>query len=101
VIWDVPSPQEGYLSAVDALTIGEASVQMGAGRSKKEDAIDHRVGIIVHHKVGDRVKKDDVLFTLHASDERSFVQAKIACLSACQWQDEPCEPLPLFYEVIE
>lgn len=101
VIWDVPSPQDGYLSAVDALTIGEASVQMGAGRSKKEDAIDHRVGIIVHHKVGDRVKKDDVLFTLHANDERSFVLAKAACLSACRWQDEPCEPLPLFYEVIK
>jgi pyrimidine-nucleoside phosphorylase len=101
VIWDVQSPQEGYLSAVDALTIGEASVQMGAGRSRKEDSIDHRVGIIVHHKVGDRVKKDDVLFTLHASDERSFVQAKTACLSACQWQNEPSKPLPLFYEVIE
>jgi pyrimidine-nucleoside phosphorylase len=101
VIWDVQSPQEGYLSAVDALTIGEASVQMGAGRSRKEDSIDHRVGIIVHHKVGDRVKKDDVLFTLHASDERSFVQTKTACLSACQWQNEPSKPLPLFYEVIE
>lgn len=98
---DVLSPQDGYLSALDALTIGEASVQMGAGRSKKEDAIDHRVGILVHRKVGEHLKEGDVLFTLHTRDERSFEVAKEACLSACKWQQEPCEPLPLFYEVIE
>lgn len=101
IIREVGSPRDGYLSAVDALTIGEASVQMGAGRSKKEDAIDHRVGIVVHHKVGDHVKQEEVLFTLHASDEHSFEQAKKACLEACQWQEKPCDALPLFYEVID
>lgn len=101
VIREVFSPQEGYLAEVDALTIGETSVQMGAGRSRKEDAIDHRVGIIVHHKVGDHVNKGDVLFTVHAVDENSFEMTKNLCLSACRWQDKPCTPLPLFYEVIE
>lgn len=101
VIREVFSPQEGYLAEVDALTIGETSVQMGAGRSRKEDAIDHRVGIIVHHKVGDHVNKGDVLFTVHAVDENSFEMTKNLCLSACCWQDKPCTPLPLFYEVIE
>jgi len=101
VMREVFSPQEGYLAEVDALTIGETSVQMGAGRSRKEDTIDHRVGIIVHHKVGDHIKKGDVLFTLHASDEESFESTKESCLSACRWQDAPCAPLPLFYEVIE
>jgi len=101
VIREVFSPQEGYLAEVDALTIGETSVQMGAGRSRKEDAIDHRVGIIVHHKVGDHVNKGDVLFTVHAVDDNSFEMTKNLCLSACRWQDKPCTPLPLFYEVIE
>ena len=101
VIREVLSPEDGYLSALDALTIGETSVEMGAGRSRKEDVIDHRVGIIVHHNVGDRVMVGDVLFTLHASDERSFEKAQRDCLSACRWQNELCEPLPLFYEVIE
>ena len=101
VIREVFSPQEGYLAEVDALTIGETSVQMGAGRSRKEDAIDHRVGIIVHHKVGDHVNKGDVLFTVHAVDDNSFEMTKNLCLSACHWQDKPCTPLPLFYEVIE
>ena len=101
VIREVFSPQEGYLAEVDALTIGETSVQMGAGRSRKEDIIDHRVGIIVHHKVGDHVNKGDVLFTVHAADENSFDMTKNLCLSACRWQDKPCASLPLFYEVIE
>jgi len=101
VIGDVFSPEDGYIGAMDALTIGECSVEMGAGRSRKEDTIDHRVGIIVHHKVGDRVKAGEVLFTLHARDEHSFEQAQRKCLSACRWQQDPCEPLPLFYEMIE
>lgn len=101
VVRQVVSPEDGYICAMDALTIGETSVEMGAGRSRKEDKIDHRVGIIVHRKVGDRVKAGEVLFTLHARDESSFEQAKRECLSACRWQQDPCEPLPLFYEVIE
>ncbi len=97
----VPSPRGGYLSQVDALEIGETSVTMGAGRSKKEDSIDHRVGIIVHHKVGDVVKAGDELFTIHARDEESWHMASESLLSACSWQEAPCEPLPLFYEVIK
>lgn len=101
VIAEVLSPKKGYLSSMDALTIGEASVQMGAGRNRKEDLIDHRVGILVHHKVGDFVNVGDVLFTLHAKDVTSFEESKKACLSACRWQNEPIDGLPLFYEVIE
>lgn len=100
IIRSVPSPNAGYLSAVDALMIGEASVEMGAGRSKKDDAIDHRVGILVQHKVGDFVNVGDELFTLHANSEASFQKAKEHILSAFQWQSQPCDPLPLFYEVI-
>jgi len=74
---------------------------MGAGRNKKEDTIDHRVGIIVHHKVGDLVHTGDELFTIHARDESSWQMAANSVLSACRWQEQPCEPLPLFYEVIK
>ena len=101
IIRGVQSPQKGYLSRVDALEIGEASVNMGAGRNKKGDTIDHRVGIIVHHKVGDLVRTGDELFTIHARDESSWQMAANSVLSACRWQEQPCEPLPLFYEVIK
>lgn len=101
IIREVRSPKSGYLSWIDALTIGEASVEMGAGRAKKEDVIDHAVGIVIHNKVGERVEKGDVLFTLHASTEKSCQTAERQILSAYKWSDEKCEPLPLFYEVIQ
>jgi pyrimidine-nucleoside phosphorylase len=77
--------------------IGEASVLLGAGRSKKTDPVDHAVGIVVHHKVGDLVDKDSPLFTLHANDQARLEDAQVSSLSAHQWQDQPVAPLPLFY----
>lgn len=100
VIREVTSPQAGYLKEINAQVIGEASVEMGAGRVKKEDSIDHAVGIIVHHKVGDKVQKGDTLFTLHARDESSYLNAKERVLKACKFSRQACDPLPLFYEVI-
>jgi hypothetical protein len=49
-----PHPQSGYLAGIHAQVVGETAVILGAGRSRKEDLIDHAVGIVVHHKVGDR-----------------------------------------------
>jgi len=100
VIKDIASTQAGYLTEINAQVIGETSVEMGAGRVKKEDAIDHAVGIIVHHKVGEFVEKGSKLFTLHARDEESYEKAKKQVLSACHFSQQACEPLPLFYEVI-
>lgn len=93
----VKSPHSGYLSQIHARLIGEASVLLGAGRSKKTDPVDHAVGIVVHHKVGDLVDKDSPLFTLHANDQARLEDAQVSSLSAHQWQDQPVAPLPLFY----
>lgn len=101
VVRDVPSPNEGYLSRIDALTIGETSVEMGAGRAKKEDKIDHAVGIVIHNKVGDHIKAGEPLFTLHARDEKSFEMARKRILTAYDWSSDKCKPLPLFYGVIK
>lgn len=97
----IKADREGYLKWIDAQIIGESSVEMGAGRAKKEDAIDHSVGMIIHRKVGDRVKPGDRLFTLHANSQASLNKARKQVLTAFQWSETPCEPLPLFYEVIQ
>jgi pyrimidine-nucleoside phosphorylase len=100
IIETVSSPSKGFLEEINAQIIGETSVEMGAGRVKKEDKIDHRVGIIVHRKVGDFVNQGGLLFTLHARDKSSMTSAKERILKAHKWSSERCEPLPLFYEVI-
>ncbi|MCX6054031.1 MAG: thymidine phosphorylase [Chloroflexi bacterium] len=101
VIYEVTAPRSGYLREIDAKEIGETSVEMGAGRIRKEDQIDHSVGIIIHHKVGDFVKTGEPLFTLHAKDEKSSALARERVLKAHLWSVEECDPLPLFYDVIQ
>jgi pyrimidine-nucleoside phosphorylase len=94
----VKSPRSGYLSRIHARMIGEATVILGAGRSKKSDPIDHAVGIVVHNKVGDCIERDAPLFTIHANGQEKLEEARVLALSAYLWQDQPANPLPLFYD---
>ena len=97
----VSSPQYGWLKAIDAREVGETAVDLGAGRARKEDIIDRSVGIILHHKVGDRIGIGEPLFTVHASSKEKLEQAKTRLLAAHQWSDQPCPRLPLFYDSIQ
>jgi pyrimidine-nucleoside phosphorylase len=97
---NISSPQTGYLSQIDALTVGETAVDLGAGRAKKTDSIDHAVGIEVLHKVGDYVEKDEPVFTVHANDESRLTAAGERLLNGLEWSNDPVEPLPHFYKVI-
>ncbi len=94
----VGSPQNGYLAQIQARLVGEAAVALGAGRARKGDPIDHAVGFVIHHKVGDRVEKGEPLFTVHANDRKKLAEARKAVLAAHILQTEPVERLPLFYE---
>ncbi|MHB1119385.1 MAG: thymidine phosphorylase [Bellilinea sp.] len=96
----INSPMYGWLKAIDAREVGEASVDLGAGRVRKDDTIDPGVGIIIHRKVGDRVGIGDPLFTIHANSKDKLAQAKDRLLAAHLWSDQPCPRLPLFYDVI-
>lgn len=100
-IEEVYAGQEGHLSAINAREVGETSVDLGAGRAKKGDPIDHAVGIVVHRKVGDFIRQGDRLFTIHASDRSKLMQAKERLLAALSWSTAPVQPLPLFYGVIQ
>ena len=94
----VNAPQTGYLAQIQARTVGEAAVALGAGRARKSDPIDHAVGLVIHHKVGDRVQKGEPLFTVHANDREKLAEARQAVLSAHVFSEEIVQPLPLFYE---
>lgn len=91
----------GYIQGIHARRVGEISVDLGAGRARKSDEIDHAVGILIHHKVGDRVEKGDPLFTIHANDQAALEQARFDLLAAHSWSERPVERLPLFYGVIQ
>jgi pyrimidine-nucleoside phosphorylase len=101
LIEDVAAPRTGYLAQVDAREIGLASVDLGAGRARKGDPIDHAVGFVIHHKVGDRVKKGEPLFAVHANDTARLAAARERVLAAHRFGREPVKPLPLFYKVLK
>jgi len=93
----VESPSSGWLAEVRARDVGEASVLLGAGRAKKGDPIDHAVGFVLHHKIGERIEKGQPLFTIHANDPALHAEARQQALAAHVFSQEPVAPLPLFY----
>jgi pyrimidine-nucleoside phosphorylase len=94
----VKAPQSGYLAEIQARTVGEAAVVLGAGRARKADPVDHAVGFVIHHKVGDQIEKGAPLFTVHANSAGKLAEARQAVLAAHVFSEQPAERLPLFYE---
>ena len=94
----VIAPRSGTVSQVQARSVGEAAVTLGAGRAKKSDAVDHAVGFIIHKKVGDKVVQGEPLFTIHANDETKLAEVREIVLAAHSFSDKDVPPLPLFYD---
>lgn len=96
----VTAGQEGYIAEVNALDIGVAAFELGAGREKKGDPIDLAVGLKVHAKVGDSVKQGQPLVTIYANDPVKIAACRARLEAAFAYSTDPTEPLPLFYGVI-
>ena len=100
-IEEVIAPEEGYVKEINARTVGELSVELGAGRTKKSDPVDHAVGVMIHRNVGDYVKKGDLLATIHANQEEMVKYSRKTLLDAHKFSQIHVEPIPLFYGVID
>lgn len=95
------SNQEGYVESINAEKLGIAAMMLGGGRAKKEDTIDYGVGVVVHKKVGDYVKKDDVIATIHANDLTKFEEVKNTILDAYQLVKDEIKKPTLIYDIIK
>ena len=62
----IGSPGDGYVESIDALAVGLASLELGAGRVRKEDKVDHAAGLVIEAPVGAKVRAGDPLVTVHA-----------------------------------
>ncbi len=65
----VPSLGDGYVESIDALEVGLAGVELGVGRARKEDKVDHAAGIVIVAPVGTRVRAGEPLAIVHARSE--------------------------------
>ncbi|GAA0262983.1 thymidine phosphorylase [Saccharothrix mutabilis subsp. mutabilis] len=75
----VEAPEDGYLVALDAYAVGVAAWRLGAGRARKEDAVQAGAGILCLAKPGDRVSKGQPLLELR-TDTPDAVPAALESL---------------------
>jgi pyrimidine-nucleoside phosphorylase len=94
------APEAGWVARVDARTVGDAALELGAGRRTKSDVLDLSVGIRLLAKTGDRVEAGAPLAELHAARVEDAERAGRALLEAYRVEAEP-PPVPsATYEVV-
>ena len=98
---DVTADRDGYITAMHTGDIGNAAKLLGAGRERKTDVLDLSVGLVMKVRVGDKVKKGDVLCTLHAGDTSDRTGAHNLIRQSIVIGDEQPESLPLIRAVVE
>jgi thymidine phosphorylase len=96
----ITADRDGVLQSLDALAVGEAAWRLGAGRARKEDAVQPGAGVQLHAKPGDRIPAGQPLITLHTDTPERFARAREALANAYAIGDEPPEPRPLILDRI-
>ena len=88
--YELKADRAGYVSRIICDEVGKASMLLGGGRETKEDVIDLSVGIVLKHKVGEYVDKDEILAVIYANDrdrlDKSLETLKKAIIMS---DDEP------------
>ena len=96
--YEVKSTKKGYINDINALTLGELSMQLGAGRMNLTEKLDYGAGITLKKEVGDMVEVGDTLMILHTNKvlDNDFLKNSAFVITRVK-----PKPLPLIYEVIE
>lgn len=100
IVHPLVAPRDGIVAAVDAMAFGIALNELGGGRRRKEDRIDHSVGIVLAAKIGDRVAAGAPLFYIHAASESSIAQVLPRLSTAYTIGDRATKPPPLIREIL-
>jgi pyrimidine-nucleoside phosphorylase len=100
VVRTVPAPEVGFVQGIAATAIGEAALRLGAGRVRKEDEIDHSVGIVCLAKRGDRVEPGSSLAEVHARSDEAAERALQEVTAAYRLGPEQPERRPIVLDVI-
>ncbi|MGB6498335.1 MAG: thymidine phosphorylase [Candidatus Acidiferrum sp.] len=98
---DVLSPSAGFITATNCEQFGTALAMLGGGREKKEDTIDHAVGLEFHKRIGDRIEKGQPLVTIHYNSGAKLAEAQSLIAESFQFGDAaPKEPRSLIRRIL-
>lgn len=96
----ITASADGVLTELDALSVGVAAWRLGAGRARKEDAVQAGAGVRLHAKPGDTVKAGQPLMTLLTDTPEKFERAKEALEGAAVIAPQASELQPLIIDRI-
>jgi len=99
VVREVGAPHGGYVRELRARKVAAVAMELGAGRERKDDPVDHAVGVVCLAKRGDRVEPGEPLAEIHARDVSAAESAGTALLAAYEIGEEP-ESRPLVLDVL-
>ena len=100
VVRPVESPGSGYVRRLRALPVGIAALELGAGRARKDDAIDHAVGVVCLRKRGDEVEQGEPIAEIHARTDDEASAAAELVLGAYELGAEPPEHRSIVLDVL-
>lgn len=101
IMKQVTIDRQGYILRMDAEKVGIASMLLGAGRRKMDDAIDYSAGMILNKKVGDYVKQGEQIAMFYYNNEDHLKEAEEIFLSGIEVVPEKPEPKDVILEVIQ
>jgi thymidine phosphorylase len=92
---EVKSPASGFIVDINCLNLGIALAMLGGGREKKDQNVDHGVGLEFHKRIGDPVNAGDTLVSIayNADAQLNAAQKMIAASYAIGDKKPPARPL--------
>jgi pyrimidine-nucleoside phosphorylase len=100
VIRTLEAPEAGYVHALRALPVGIAALELGAGRVRKDEAIDHGVGVVCLRKRGDRVERGEPLAEIHARTDEAADAASRRVLAAYELGESAPAERPILLDLV-
>ncbi|WP_156202931.1 pyrimidine-nucleoside phosphorylase [Candidatus Syntrophocurvum alkaliphilum] len=98
--YEIKSPKKGFISEIEAQTIGRSAMLLGAGRKTKDEPIDHSAGITLTKKIGDKVDAGEIIALLQSNIQD--VHDSIEILSkAINISDKPVKEISMVYDIID
>ena len=101
IVEELYAETDGFVTHIACDEVGIVSLILGGGRETKESVIDLSVGIVLCKKVGDEVKKGDVLALLHANDAKKLSVAKERLYKSYSFSEKTVEKKPLIKGIIK
>ena len=98
---ELRADKDGWLGSIVTSDVGNAAKLLGAGRERKTDELDLSVGLIMKKRVGDRLRRGDVIAELHVGEKSDSVGAYNLLKGAIAISDAPVPKPQLIHAVVE